>query len=236
MRHEKFNFKVGREKLSALKLLDARHQASMLFLHGGGSSNKERYLWLAEALLNEGIGSVSLDFSGHGESSGTVKSSSLAQRIREARGALEYTTPPRAVFGSSMGAHTAIQLTKELPIQTLILFNPAVYTSKAQEVYFTEEFTTLIRRPHSWRDSDALETLEDFKGNLLIVIGEDDKVIPPEVIKLLDKHSPNVKKKEIMRLPNCTHNLHLCFSENPTAKDKMINTVVGMIKEEKKEL
>lgn len=233
MRQEQFNFKVGAEKLSAIKLAsDNLNQANLLFLHGAGVSTKGRFLYLAESLLEQGIGSVLFDFSGHGESTGTLSSSSLAKRAAEARKAMEYANQPLAVLGASMGAYTAIQLTKDTPVQALILFCPAIYTQAALETPFAEDFSRMIRKKNSWRDSDALAILESFQGNLLIVIGENDEVIPPEVITLLDKHSPNAKHKEVIRIPNCTHNLHLCFSENPNAKEKVINTIVKMIKQE----
>jgi pimeloyl-ACP methyl ester carboxylesterase len=230
VRQEQFRFSVGNEKLSAIKVADDVHEAQVLFLHGAGASTKERFLWLAEALREQGIGSVLFDFSGNGESTGTMSSSSLAQRTREAQAALQHVQQPVAVLGASMGAYSAILLTQYILVQTLILFCPAIYTKEAFNVPFTAEFSRIIRKQHSWRDSDALEILERFTGNLLIVIGDDDEVIPGEVITLLDKHSPRVKEKEVMRLPKCTHNLHLCFLENPAAHDRLTNTIVRMIK------
>jgi len=230
MRHEQFNFSSGEEVLSGVRIVDKDSpQPKLLFLHGGGSSTKERFFWLAEDLLEKKIGSILFDFSGHGQSTGEISSSSLAKRTEEAKQAAQEIYHPIAVLGSSMGAYVAIQLTQCIPTHTLILFNPAIYTREAWNTPFTEDFTRIIQKTDSWRDSDALEILENFKGNLLVAIGEDDEVIPQEVITLLDKHSPSAKRKEIFRIPKCTHNLHQCFAENPDVKEQVINIIVEIV-------
>lgn len=230
MSQERLTFPAGEETLAAIKLTDKTvDKVHLLLLHGGGTSNKERYLYLAQELVGHGIGSLSIDFSGHGESTGITASSSLAKRAREASAALAHVEQPRAVCGSSMGAYTAVKLTQDHPIQTLILFNPAMYTRQAYDVPFAAEFTRLIREPQSWRNSDAWEILENFRGRLLIVIGDKDEVIPPEIITLLDTHSPHVKEKEIIIIPDCTHNIHEGLAKNPAIKERVVETMVRMI-------
>ncbi len=61
----------------------------------------------------------------------------------------------------------------------------------------------------------------------MIVIGEDDEVIPDGVIELLDKHSSKVNKKKIVKLKGVSHSVHKELAE----KNGLANFVVKEILE-----
>jgi len=204
---------------------------SVLFLHGGGESTKERTEYLAVKLANKGFPSLSFDFSGHGESSGTLANSSLKKRIKEAEAAMQFLAKdkPITVIGSSMGAYIALELLKDFDIQNVTLFCPAIYDRKAVDMKFGGGFTETIRKKDSWKNSDIFIPLERYKGSLLVIIGTNDEVIPEGVIEILDKNSQNVKRKEIVKIPNCPHKIHsfLYFYEKLANKvtDKIIEFI-----------
>ncbi len=109
----------------------------------------------------------------------------------------------------------------------MVLFAPGVYDAQAYDTPFNEEFSNIIRREGSWKDSDVFGALEKYHGNLLVFHGEDDQVIPPEMIEFLDKYSSKVARKEIRLLPNCGHAIHTHISQ----KEELMNAVVHKIAE-----
>lgn len=205
---------------------------SALFLHGGGKSSKGRTEYLARRLAERDVSSFSFDFSGHGESSGALANSSLKKRTEEAKAAMQFLTKdkPMTVIGSSMGGHIALELLKDFTIQNLILFCPAIYSRRAFDAKFGSGFTKIIRKKDSWKNSDIFISLEKYKGSLLFIIGENDEVIPEGVIKILDKHSQNAKKKEIVKIPNCQHKIHTFLSSHEELANKVTDKIAEFIR------
>ena len=147
----------------------------LLFLHGAGpTTDKTVHQYLEEALLPYNIESCSFDFYGHGEKKIPLSESSLKKRYVEAKQAIQdfHLTEPLNICGSSMGGYIAIKLLEEFKVQNLILFCPAIYDTKAFDVPFDERFTSIIRKEHSWMQTDAFDTFKKFTGNVLIFIGE----------------------------------------------------------------
>lgn len=218
MHLKQFKFKVGSEIIAAHTISSsASEKPHFLFMHGAGKATKERMKFLAHRLAEVGISSLGFDFSGHGESTGNLKESSLKKRTKEAQSALKFLSNERdiTICASSMGAHIALELLKTNPtIKSLILFCPAIYHRDAFDVYFNECFSEIIRKSESWKRADVLDVLDDFNGNLLIYFGEKDEVIPRGVIELLDLKSKKTTKKEIVKLPGVDHQIAKWLSEN----------------------
>lgn len=228
----KFNFKADTETLSAIKVVkNENDKPNLLFLHGGGQADKYRTLYLAEKLLDENIDSLAFDHSGSGESSGEMNESSLEKRCKEAEEVLQLCSESElTVCGSSMGGYIALKMLEiDFDIKNLILFCPAVYDKEAFKMNFDEQFTNIIRQEESWKNSDVFELLKNFKGNLLIVIGEDDEVIPDGVIELLNKYSSNVNKKKIIKLKGVGHIVHKELTEKEGLADFVLENVVEII-------
>lgn len=229
---KKIFFDAGDEKLAGLLVSDDESEKpSFLFLHGAGTSHKERVLPLADLLLARGVSSLVFDFSGHGESTGEMSQSSLKKRVGEAREAAKFLNPgrPLTLCGASMGAHIALKLLEHLDIANIILFVPGVYNTQAYEVNFNETFTSLIRQPESWRDSDVYELLEGFTGNLLVFCGEKDDLIPQGVIELLRQHSKNARSSEIIYIPEAPHRILLWLSDYPEVANRVADKIASVI-------
>jgi len=212
-------FSAGQETLSG-RLSLSRNQAkpTVLFLHGAGISNKDRYYPLSHHLLEKGVSSFAFDFSGQGESTGHLQKSSLEKRVQEAETALQFfdLSQPLTVVGASMSGHIALELLGRHPeIETIILFCPALYALEAFRPAFDSGFSDIIRMPNSWRKSAVLEHLREFTGNFLVAIGEEDTVIPEGVIELLVENSEKAKKRELVRLPGITHQLLPAINADP---------------------
>lgn len=63
---------------------------TVLSLHGAGKADRNRIRYLLERLAELGMSSFCFDFSGHGESTGTLKESSLGRRRQEVRAAYQF--------------------------------------------------------------------------------------------------------------------------------------------------
>ncbi len=212
MRNQKsFIFKVKDENIAGM-ILSKKENIDLpkfVYLHGAGIGQKERVNSISLPILNSGINILAFDFSGHGESTGELKKSSLQKRVNEAKEIIDHfaSKEPLTICGSSMGGYVSIKLLEHFKIDTLILFCPALYDKNAYSVRFDEGFTEILRSPESWKNTDVLSLLENFTGKLLIIIGEKDEVIPKGVIDLINNHTPNAKKKEIYIIPNCPHRM-----------------------------
>lgn len=205
----------------------------IVLLHGGGRmSGKERTSYLSERLLKRKLSSFAFDYSGHGESTGLLKESSLKKKFNEALQAVKVAgiAKPMTVIGASMSGYLAIKLLNHCQIENLILFCPAIYDRQAFDVKFGADFTEIIRKKEGWRNTDILSTLNHFTGNLLVIIGEKDEVIPADVIRLIDQNSTNVKKKKIVIVPDCTHQIHHWLMENPETADKVSDIITEFIR------
>jgi pimeloyl-ACP methyl ester carboxylesterase len=205
------SFVAGEETLAGRWIFsDGGKDKGVVLLHGAGESNKERALPLAKCLAAQhNINSFAFDFSGHGESSGSRDASSLTKRVEEAKRAIEVSgfKEPFALCAFSMGGHIALELLRDRCVNALILFYPAVYSSEAAAILFGKpEFTAAIRQPNSWRKSDVFEALSSFSGRLLVVIGENDEVIPKEVIELITTGAPQATVEQI-NIQGGTHRL-----------------------------
>lgn len=206
---------------------DISTKPTFVLIHGATGS-KELIHPYADALLEKGIATLAFDQSGTGKDAVNLKRSSLQARVEESKYAIENfaAKEPLIVRGSSMGGEIAIRMTEFFPVKSLILFCPAIYDEAAFGVTFGEGFSTIIAEPESWKKSAALDILEKFTGKLLIVIGEEDEVIPPGVIALLDAHSSSVSKKEIFRIPGCPHKYQKWLAEHSDVLEKVEQKVV----------
>lgn len=231
---KKIDFKVGTKKLYGLiSDTNAYKFPSILFLHGSGRKyGKEAVLYLINRLRKKlNYNFLTFDFSGCGESTGYFKGSSLKKRFFEAIQATQILSkPPVIAIGTSMGGYIAIKLLEKFKIETLILFCPAVYDQSAFNVDFNKGFTEIIRIQDSWKNSDIFLSLKKYKGNILLIIGEKDEIIPKELISVIFESATNVKKKELVIISNCPHDIHTWLAHNHIEADKIAEKILEFIK------
>lgn len=181
----------------------------MLFVHGAGTSSKDRCLPLARRLASEfGVSSFAFDFSGHGKSTGTLKGSSLGKRTTETLAALDYAQLDghASICSFSMGGHVALEVARNREFGSLIFFYPAVYSRDAAKLPFSNPaFTAILHSPESWKRNDVIPVMERFAGSVLIVVGQNDEVIPSEVIKRLFESAVRAKRRRLVVVPNAPH-------------------------------
>lgn len=200
--------------LSGILTIPKAPSVGVLFLHGGGHSNKTRYAFLQSYFGERTIASFAFDFRGCGKSEGEFKNGSLANRYTDAISALQFFKQQTSLddnhiylWGSSMGAHVACRVVDDFPnIKGLILQSPAAYGGDAELLELDETFTALIRRENSWIDSLAFASLERFRGRILVVYGEQDNVVP-ERVQIQYKQICQQKGGSVVTLQDGAHRL-----------------------------
>lgn len=193
---------------------------TVIIMHGAGTADSSRHARFAEYFARHGVRAVSLDFPGHGKSSGEIQQSSLQYRLQCVTEAIQhYTTPdtPLILCGFSMSGHIVLRLLETFGARTrsIGLLCPATYAPEAENVSFRPDFTAIIRQEGSWKKSQGLKNAEQFRGKAAIVIGEEDAVIPPEVVQAMKRAlEQNTKELRIDTLEDVQHLLAKWLSDN----------------------
>ena len=202
-------------------------------MHGAGNANRGYFRWFREQLLIHGISSAAFDFVGHGDTGGELKSSSLLSRTRQACCVVDSLRiqQPFSVIAASMGAYTAVKLLENYQIKNMILLVPAMYDSKSYNVPFDKGFTEIIRQPQSWEHSDAWNLLTGYRGRLLIIAAENDKIIPKGVINKIYDSAVNAKERKLFVAPRASHLVFMDLRTNdPEIFCSIFDQIVAMLK------
>jgi len=202
-------------------------------LHGAGNAHRGDFRLFREQLLNHGISSAAFDFVGHGDTGGELKSSSLLSRTRQACSVVDSLNiqQPFSVVAASLKAYTAVKLLEYYQIKNVILLVPAMYDSKAYKVPFNKGFSEIIRRPESWRDSDAWQSLSGYKGRLFIIAAENDEVIPLGVINRIYDSAVKAEERVLFVVPRASHAVFTDLrSNNPEGFCNVFSQIVEMLR------
>jgi len=219
---------VGEEVLNAhITTSSVNRSPSVLFLHGAGTATKERANSITSALADRAISSLSIDFSGHGTSTGDLKQSSIKKRVAEAIGALDVLDSPipPALCGFSMGGHVALEVMRRRKVRALALFYPAVYADVAYARPFGDGFRELIRKQGSWQTSTAPSVLRSFGGRFFLAIGENDDVIPAGVVPWLITQAARAASSEVFVVPGAGHQLLPMLVDHPDTEGEILDAL-----------
>lgn len=204
---------------------------NVICLHGGGIRGRIGFRKIREVLSNKGISSCAFDCKGHGETGGKLSDTSLKDKVEQTISVIdsEKIKKPLTIIASSMGGYVAIKMTELYDVENLILIAPAVYSREAYQISFGSEFSSIIRQPFSWLNSDAWEILKKYTGNILIYKAENDQIIPEDVIKKIYDSAVNTKKREVITIKKATHPLTDWLDEHLGDFDLITETMSKLI-------
>nr|WP_229897755.1 alpha/beta hydrolase [Streptomyces finlayi] len=208
---------------------------AVLVLHGAGNGDKQSPAVLAAAFADRGHHALAFDFSGHGDSTGTLGGLSLRRRFEQARTVVDTCLPtdaPLVLVGFSMSGQTVADLAAHYRnrLAAIGLGAPAVYAAQAWPVAFDAGFTGIIRTPDSWRKSPALDVFRELPEGVRAVLATPavDAVIPPAVTEAVDE-ALGASRAEYVRvvLPEADHRLSLWFASEAKAREGFVDVLLG---------
>lgn len=212
----------------------ARVPRSVVFLHGAGNGNKQRLRELMADSAARGHQAHAFDFSGHGESSGTLGELSLERRFAQARAVIDACVPADhrlVLVGFSMSGQTVADLTAHYGerVVSLGLCAPAVYAARAWSVPFAAGFTEIIRTPDSWRESPALRVYRESAVPAVLATPAVDEVIPQAVTEAVAA-ALDASGAPFTRLvyPKAGHKLGLWFNGDAAARAELLDALLAI--------
>ncbi|MFE2587017.1 alpha/beta hydrolase [Streptomyces sp. NPDC059378] len=209
--------------------------ATVVLLHGAGSGSKERLVPLLAEFAARGCRALAFDFSGHGDSTGTMAELSLRRRFEQAVAVIDAYAPadtPLVPVGFSMSGQTVADLAAHYGdrVAALGLCAPAVYAAKSWEVPFgdgTGRFSEIIRTPGSWRDSPALDVLRAFPGRAVLAVPGEDAVIPSAVTRAVQDALTARARFTRLDLPGADHRLGLRLRDHAPDRRALVDAVLS---------
>ncbi|MFE9437880.1 alpha/beta fold hydrolase [Streptomyces sp. NPDC006602] len=210
-------------------------RATVVLLHGAGNGTKERLLPLLAEFVAHGCRGLAFDFSGHGESTGTLRELSLRRRFEQAVAVVDAVVPaggPLILVGFSMSGQTVADLAAHYGdrVTALGLCAPAVYAGEVWDVPFgagDDRFSAIIRTPGSWRTSPALDVLRAYEGRAVLAVPGTDAVIPPEVTEAVQDALCARAQFTRLELPNADHHLGLWLRDHTEDRREFVSAVLA---------
>lgn len=184
------------------------HRPAVLIVHGAARTFNPiaTYKVIQESLAQVGFASLLVNSRGVGasepewQSEGDYFSQSLLDRVADEEHAWHYLEQvpgidkeKLGILGISTGGHVSARLTERIPnIQSLVLLGPGAYptdpndpTRNAEDKPFGPSYSSAIRSSEEDRslltNSAAFAALSKYSGEMFVVYGADDKVVPQEV-------------------------------------------------------
>jgi len=167
----------------------------ILFLIGW-SSSKANYCDLVPFIVDQtGSSALVFDYGGHGESPFELRNVTPAQSFLESITVFdwlksEYPNKNISVVGTSYGGFLAVQLTKYREFEKLVLRVPAIYKPKNfytpwsikldNEKTYDKEMYSYRTNIEELRKHPLLARASKFKGKTLVVVHENDELVPKE--------------------------------------------------------
>ena len=194
---QKINFKNSRNlNLSAIFEGEDRDAAVVVICHGYESSKDSiSQRDLRKSLVESGLSVFSFDFTGCGQSDGSITDLTPLQGLDDLKSAIQAVRQSQfALYGSSYGGHVALLYASKNPILALALKAPV-----SDYLWVAKNTEPSIRRK-AWAQEleniNIYEIAKNIKVPTLIVHGDKDDIVPLDQSRRLLK-SLGSKDKEL---------------------------------------
>lgn len=215
---QKIEIEVGTGRIEGTLVTPGLLVPSVLFVHGWGGS-QQQYLARAREVAALGCVCLTFDLGGHAGTQLERETVSRESNLRDLVAA--YDTLARhpyvdgaaiAVVGSSYGGYLASILTTLRPVAWLALRVPALYIDSGWELpklqlHKDQDLPTYRGSVVPAANNRALRACADFKGDVLLVESEHDRIIPPAVIKSYREACVHAHSVTYRRIDRADHGL-----------------------------
>lgn len=160
---------------------------------------------LASALRANGVHVLLFDYRGYGDNAGAPTESGLASDSRAARAYLlrrpDMQARPLFYFGESLGAAVAIELAAAYPPAGLVVRSPFTSLVDMGRLHYPFLPASLLLRDRY----PSIERIRGIRAPLLVVAGDQDRIIPIDDTKRLYEAAGSLEKKLVV-VPGADHN------------------------------
>ena len=188
---------------------------TILFFHGNGGAVSHR-AHRFRGLMAEGLGVFVLGYPGYGGNGGQPSEASFldgALRSYDYLRGLGISASDIVIYGESIGTGVAVQLAAQVDAKALILEAPLSSAADVARQHYPYLLVDLLMKdPYR-----SVDYIEDIGMPLLVIHGDQDRIIPIEHGERLFAKAKD--PKSFAAIPGATHNdLHL-FSIDAIARE-----------------
>lgn len=211
----------GLELSCLLDIPEGEHKFPLVILLAGYGTKKEDFFTseLSTFLVDTGIASIRIDFSGIGDSQGEFKTDykltkmmvDLALVYKYIQTLSNVDMEKIGIFGQSMGGLLAINLASKHSIHAMCIVstpsniageeNFKEQLEKGEQggfIEFNNNGNRVVRVPHSFIvdaiEFDVLEVVERVKCPVSFIVGDNDVTVTPENTKKIYEHANEPKQ------------------------------------------
>jgi fermentation-respiration switch protein FrsA (DUF1100 family) len=173
---------------------------TLLFLHGNAGHIGYRMV-LVRRLLDSGLGVLLLEYRGYANNPGKPSENGL---YADARAALNYlikqgvSSNDVVILGQSLGTGVATKMALEFSVCAVILQSP--FTSMAKVAKY--HYPWVLLSP--WDKYDSLTRIDKIKTPLLILHGQQDRIVP--ITHSQELYQKATSQKQLKIYPERGHN------------------------------
>lgn len=189
-------------KLEAWYRKAEKGKQTILYLHGNAGHLGYRSFKIKD-YLDAGLGVLLLGFRGYGNNPGNPTESNL---YIDGKAALKFLSGKKiplskiVVYGESLGTGVAIEITRNLPVHSLILEAPFSSIAEiAAHHYFYLPTTLLLKDKY-----ESIKKINEIVSPIYFVHGKQDRIIPWKFGKKLFEAAPD--SKDLLLIPDAGHN------------------------------
>jgi esterase/lipase len=200
------------------------------------TSSEERYKELAKRVSEIGIIGLTINIRGHGDRKDKFDESTINQGVSDALASYDFLTshdfinPERVgICGASYGGALAAIVAGQRNVKSLILRAPATYTEEMMEESYKnlmDQERKLFHVMEDLNNTPPIRSLDNYSGDLLVILSENDAIIPEIIPDAFLFAARNARGKERIVIKEATHNL----SEN-SWREEFINKSVDWFKQ-----
>lgn len=196
---QKLTFKNSRNlTLSAVFEGEDRDAPVVVMCHGFGSSKEKSSKNLAQKLVQKGISALRFDFTGCGESEGSLDQLIPSTGLNDLESTINATKVKNfALYGSSFGGYVSLLYVSKRSVLALALKNPVSDWAPI----ISNEVGGKVRENilNDVKGIDIYEKVKNLNIPVLIIHGDKDDVVPIEQSKKLVKSLKGEKHLEIIK-------------------------------------
>lgn len=239
----KIFFKNSKGKTLSGIYYENNSDTAVLVCHGLGShKGHPMHVVLQEQIFAAGFSVLGIDLTGHGESEGEYNDLTLTQTIDDILSAkkelLKLGYKNVGFVGHSFGGVGGIMVAPEANFKFMVLISPPTHYDISEMIssgiYVLWELRLHNKESENkkakikikfFRDygsHDSYVAAEKIKIPVLIIHGDDDKIVPLDKSKELHKR---IKNSEMIIFKGCDHHF-----KRPGMRDKLLNEVVKFVK------